>query len=149
MDFAGRGHSDELGPEAVTSCTPETPPLSTDPDGEDNGDARRSARARERAALRPAPQEPEPLSTDPAGVCRATVRRMSDEKLTAADPVDLAETLAFALRYRDGKRVHDADAFMAEIVAQRLVRRLDRAGYLVMKRPPTGGGAAIGRGFAS
>ena len=37
------------------------------------------------------------------------------------------------------KRQHDADAFMADIVAKRLVRYLERARYLVMKRPPLGG----------
>jgi hypothetical protein len=36
---------------------------------------------------------------------------------------------------------------MAEIVAKRLVRHLERAGFVVMKRPPAIGGAALGRGF--
>jgi hypothetical protein len=35
---------------------------------------------------------------------------------------------------------------MADIVAKRLVRYLER-GYVVMKRPPLGGHSAIGRGF--
>jgi hypothetical protein len=39
------------------------------------------------------------------------------------------------------------DAFMADIVAKRLVRYLERAGYVVMKRPPLGGHSAIVRGF--
>ena len=30
-------------------------------------------------------------------------------------------------------RVHNADEFMAEIVAKRLVEHLERAGFLVMK----------------
>jgi hypothetical protein len=42
--------------------------------------------------------------------------RMPDaEKLTPADPEDLACALAFALRFRGRKRVHNADEFMAEI----------------------------------
>jgi hypothetical protein len=45
---------------------------------------------------------------------------MSD-KLTPADPRDLADALAFALRFQGRKRVHDADEIMAEIVAKRLV----------------------------
>jgi hypothetical protein len=45
------------------------------------------------------------------------------------------------------KRWHDADAFMADIVAKRLVRYLERAGYVVMKRPPLEGHSAIGSGF--
>jgi hypothetical protein len=36
---------------------------------------------------------------------------------------------------------------MAEIVAKRLVDHLKRASFVVMKRPPIGGGAALGRGF--
>ena len=35
---------------------------------------------------------------------------------------------------------------MAEIVAKRLVEHLERAGFVVMKRPATVGGAALGRG---
>ena len=62
---------------------------------------------------------------------------MSDaDKLTPADPSDLAAALAFALRYQGRKRVHNADEIMAEIVA---------AVFVVMKRPPIGGGAALGR----
>jgi hypothetical protein len=62
-----------------------------------------------------------------------------DEKLTPADPDDLAAAFAFALKFEGRKRWHDADAFMADIVAKRLVRYLDRAGYVVMKRPASGG----------
>ena len=68
-------------------------------------------------------------------------------RLTPADPNDLAYALAFALRF-DGRRGKgDAAEFMADIVAKRLVRHLERAGFVVMKRPPGVGGAAIGRGF--
>jgi len=35
---------------------------------------------------------------------------------------------------------------MAAIVAKRLVEDLERSGFVVMKKPPIGGGAAIGRG---
>jgi hypothetical protein len=66
-------------------------------------------------------------------------RLMTDEKLTPADPADLATGLAFALKFEGGKRWHDADAFMADIVAKRLVRYLDQSGYVVMKKPPTSG----------
>ena len=74
--------------------------------------------------------------------------RMSDaEKLTPADPSDLASALAFALRFSGRKRVHNADEIMAEIVAKRLVEHLERAGFVVMKLPPEIGAAALGRGF--
>ena len=42
------------------------------------------------------------------------------DKLTPADPSDLADALAFALRFAGRKRVHNADEIMAEIVAKRL-----------------------------
>ena len=71
--------------------------------------------------------------------------RMSDaDKLTPADPRDLAEALSFALRYHGRKRVHQADEYMAAITAERLVEHLDRAGFIIMKRAPNGGAAALG-----
>ena len=69
------------------------------------------------------------------------------EQLTPADPADLAAALAYALRYQGRKRVHNADEIMAEIVAKRLVEHLDRAGFVIMKRPADVGGGALGRGF--
>jgi hypothetical protein len=36
---------------------------------------------------------------------------------------------------------------MADIVAKRRVRHLERAGFVVMKKPPLGGHSALGRGF--
>ncbi len=67
--------------------------------------------------------------------------------LTPAAPDDLVAALAFALRFSGRKRVHNADEIMAEIVAKRLADYLSRAGFVVMKRPPETGGAALGRGF--
>ena len=74
---------------------------------------------------------------------------MSDtsERLTPADLTDLTAALAFALRYQGRKRVHNADEIMAEIVAKRLADHLERAGFVVMKRPAEVGAAALGRGF--
>jgi hypothetical protein len=45
------------------------------------------------------------------------------------------------------KHVHNADETMSAIVAKRLVEHLERAGFVVMKRGPIVGGAALGRGF--
>jgi hypothetical protein len=56
-----------------------------------------------------------------------------DEKLTLADPKDIADTNAFSLKFEGRKRVHDADAFMASIVAERIVMHLDRCGYVIEK----------------
>jgi hypothetical protein len=57
------------------------------------------------------------------------------DKLTPADPRDLADTIAFALRYSGGKRVRDADEVVAMIAARRIVEHLRGARYRVMKRP--------------
>ena len=79
----------------------------------------------------------------------AIVAPMTDpaDKLTPADPHDLADSIAFALKFEGRKRKHDADEYMAKIVAERVVRHLERAGFVVMKKPPLGDHSAIGRGF--
>jgi hypothetical protein len=69
------------------------------------------------------------------------------ETLTPADPQDLADAVAFALRFEGRRRVHQADEYMAAIAAERVVRHLERAGFVVMKKPPLGGHSAVGRGF--
>jgi hypothetical protein len=72
-----------------------------------------------------------------------------DEKLTLADPKDIADAIAFALRFSGRKHVHDVDAFMSNIAADRIVRHLENPGYVVMKKPPAWEGATIqaGAGF--
>ena len=52
---------------------------------------------------------------------------MAEAPLSPASPDDLADALAFALRFDGRKRKHDAGEFMAAIVARRLVEHLDRA----------------------
>ncbi len=70
------------------------------------------------------------------------------DRLTPATPDDLADALAFALRF-DGRRPkHDAAEMMAAIVAKRLVEHLERVGFVVMKRPAIGGSAPAYRGEA-
>jgi hypothetical protein len=64
-----------------------------------------------------------------------------------AGPDDLAAPLALASRFSGRKRAHDADTFIAEIVAKRLVEHLERSRFVVMKRPPVVGHSSIGRGF--
>ena len=63
------------------------------------------------------------------------------------DPEDLAESLSFALRFEGRKSQHDSDRLNADIVAKRLVRYLNKAGYVVMKKPPLGGHDQVARGF--
>jgi hypothetical protein len=62
-----------------------------------------------------------------------------NEKLTPADPQDLADAIAFALQFSGRKRTHDSDGFMAKITADRIVRHLEHSPYVVMKKPPIGG----------
>ena len=50
----------------------------------------------------------------------------------------IEHALAFALRFDGGKRVHHGDEFMAKITAERLVKHLERSGFVVMKKPPLG-----------
>ncbi len=72
---------------------------------------------------------------------------MNDSSLSPANAEDLVAALAFALRFRGRKRVHDGDEIMADIVARRLAEHLLRSGFVVMKRLPEVGGASLGRGF--
>jgi hypothetical protein len=71
----------------------------------------------------------------------------ADDKLTPADPRDLAVSIALALTSGSRlARVQSAEV-LATVVAERIVEELGRAGFVVMKRPPEIGGAALGRGF--
>ena len=51
-------------------------------------------------------------------------------------PMRLRDGLAFALRFEGRKRPRSADEYMAKITAERLVAHLERAGSVVMKKPP-------------
>jgi len=66
----------------------------------------------------------------------------SEEPLLPAEPQDIADALAFALRYSGRKRAHDSAEIMASIVAKRLVEHLERCGFVVMRKPPIPGSAA-------
>jgi hypothetical protein len=54
-------------------------------------------------------------------------------------------SLSFALQFNGRKRVHDADETMARTTAERLVEYLERAGYVVMHKPPLGQHGAPGK----
>jgi hypothetical protein len=72
---------------------------------------------------------------------------MSDaDHLTPADPKDVALALAIALSTSGRRRIPGARKIMADIVAKRLVERLEQSGFVVMQKPPSVGGAALGRG---
>ena len=86
-------------------------------------------------------------SAEAGAVSSMTARNIAPRIVLAPTSSDLAAALAHALRYQGGKRVHNADEIMAEIVAKRLVEHLERSGFVLMKRPAEIGGAALGRGF--
>jgi hypothetical protein len=69
-----------------------------------------------------------------------------EEKLTPADPDDLAAALVFALKFEGRKRWHDASTYGGKSLRSGSPANLERARYVVMKRPPLGGHSAIGRG---
>ena len=73
----------------------------------------------------------------PSATCVTT-----SHKLDFHPPDKTTSRTPFALRYQGRRRVHNADEIMAEIVAKRLVEHLERAGFVVMKRPAIGGGGA-------
>jgi hypothetical protein len=58
-----------------------------------------------------------------------------DGKLRPATTEEIADSIAFALRYEGRKRVTHADEMMARITADRLVRHLRRSGFVVLRRP--------------
>jgi hypothetical protein len=70
---------------------------------------------------------------------------LDEPRLRPATADEIAETLSFALRYDGRKRVHHADDAMARITADRLVRHLERSGFVLMKRPPAVAHAAGAR----
>jgi hypothetical protein len=64
---------------------------------------------------------------------------MSDEPpIHPATREEIAQALSFALQFEGRKRVHQADGLMAQITAERLVRHLERSGFVLMKKPPAG-----------
>jgi hypothetical protein len=79
----------------------------------------------------------------------AIVRSMSDadDKLALADPRDLVISIAMALTSDSRLAKAQAAEAMANVVAERIVERLERDGFIISRRPPAGGRAALGREF--
>ena len=61
---------------------------------------------------------------------------MPDEKLTPADRDDVLHALSFALNFDGRRRYHQADDLKARIVADHLLRHLERSNFVIMKKPP-------------
>jgi hypothetical protein len=58
-----------------------------------------------------------------------------DDRLRPATAEEIADSIAFALRYEGRKRVTHADEMMARITADRMVRHLRGSGFVVMREP--------------
>jgi hypothetical protein len=56
------------------------------------------------------------------------------DQLKVAMPVHVAQVVAHALLHDGRRRVRDADAVVARIVAERLVEHLRLSGYVMMKK---------------
>jgi hypothetical protein len=65
------------------------------------------------------------------------------EKLSPAVHEEVAESIAFSLRFNGRKRFHEGHELMAEITAQHVLRHLERCGFVLMKRPPIRGSAPL------
>ena len=61
----------------------------------------------------------------------------TDSPLRPAAPADVADTLAYALRYDGKRRVHHADGVMARITAEYLIQHLVRSGFVLMRSEPS------------
>ncbi len=68
------------------------------------------------------------------------------EPLTPASSDDLEQAIAFALQFRGRKRIRTASDIMATLTAERIVEHLKDSGFVVMRKPPGVGAAALGRG---
>jgi hypothetical protein len=85
------------------------------------------------------------LPSFPPSDYRLTVPE-SDDKLTPARAEDLRASIAFALT-SDGRLAKTQSAeLMASIVAERLIARLERDGFVIMRRPPAPGASALAHG---
>jgi hypothetical protein len=62
---------------------------------------------------------------------------MTGPDLTPAEPEDLAETIAYALRFNErGKPLAVETRKDSAVLARWVVRHLARCGFVVMKKPP-------------
>ncbi len=65
--------------------------------------------------------------------------RMTDNNLRPATPAELRQALSYGLRFdTSGKSYRAAGDYMADIAADILVRHLEQAGFVVMKKPGRG-----------
>ena len=65
-------------------------------------------------------------------------------KLDPAATAELQETLSFALRFDGREQMSHADDLMANITAKRLIRHLERSGFVLMCKPSAAAPSAAG-----
>ncbi len=68
------------------------------------------------------------------------------DRLTPADPKDVALALASALSISGRRPIPGAREIMANIVAERLVKHLEESNFVIMQKPPGVGATPLGRG---
>lgn len=74
------------------------------------------------------PHATPPLETSSGG---------GESALTPASPADLAESIGYAMRFNErGKPLAVSTRGDPAMVAQRIVRHLERCGFVVMRKPP-------------
>ncbi len=69
----------------------------------------------------------------------------NETPLRPATPDEISDARSHALRFDGRKRTHSGDELMARITAERLVKFLELAGFVVMKKPP-GAAHTVGGG---
>ena len=79
-------------------------------------------------------------------LAQRAARRELAAPLSAAEPEDVVRAIAFGLRFESGRRVWQADEYMAVITAKRLIEHLTLDGFVVLKQSPLGGHSALGYG---
>jgi hypothetical protein len=58
-----------------------------------------------------------------------------ERPLQPATAEDIQDALVYALKFDGRKRTHQADDFMARITAERLVKHLEKCGFVLFKQP--------------
>jgi hypothetical protein len=87
------------------------------------------------------------LKKDVVAAMERAARRELASPLSPAEPEDVVKAIAFGLRFENGRRIWQADEYMAVITAKRMLEHLTLDGFVVLKQPPLGGHSTLGRGF--
>ncbi len=69
-----------------------------------------------------------------------------DDRLSPADPDELAYAIAHALRFDGRRHFKTSGEMMAKITAEHLAKCLREAGYVVFKKPPADGSRSVAWG---